>query len=282
MTLAVTTLKISPAVALLALSCILGSSASAEPLALHNDRIFIGARVNGARTEALLDSAAEGTLIDPQFAASAGLTQGKPITIRGSGGTALAQLVEGAQIEALGVVLHPEVIVVTDLRDISRRLVKRRVEMVLGRELFDAARLSIDFRKKAIDVLPASVSPVGTELTLTEHAGNESVPVLVNGVSAQAEFDLGNGTDVLISKAFARKLRLKPNGSSVGGGIGGALRRDTVEIDELEVAGKTFRHIRAAVDEQSSANDLNIGTKILRHFRITTDFAKRRVWLKPY
>jgi hypothetical protein len=102
----------------------------------------------------------------------------------------------------------------------------------------------------------------------------------VSGFAAQAEFDLGNGTDVLISNAFARGLQLQPMGTPTGGGIDGALRRPKVRLASVEVAGVTFRHVRAATDEQSSANDLNIGTRILRHFQITTDFARRRLWLR--
>ena len=96
----------------------------------------------------------------------------------------------------------------------------------------------------------------------------------------QADFDLGNGSDVLISKACAKRLHLFPIGTSAGGGIGGELRRDVVELDRLDVAGKIFRHVRAAIDVQPSANDLNIGTKVLGNFQITTDFAKHRIWLK--
>ena len=37
----------------------------------------------------------------------------------------------------------------------------------------------------------------------------------------------------------------------------------------------------AAIDPGETASDLNIGTSILRHFIITTDFPNRTVWLEP-
>ena len=273
------TLELAAPAAALLLS-ITGTVSAADPFILYNHRLFIGARVNGMRTEALLDSAAEGSLVDPAFAAAAHLPVGEEITITGSGGAARARIVEGAEVEALGIVMHPDALVITDLGDISRRLVRRPVQAIIGRELFDSTRLAIDFRSKTIETVSPSSAPDGFELPLTRHAGVESIPVTANGIQTQADFDLGNGSEVLISKACAKRLHLIPIGVSVGGGIGGELRRDVVELDRLEVAGKVFRHVRAAIDGQPSASDLNIGTKVLGKFKITTDFAKHRIWLK--
>lgn len=265
------------AAALVAL--LVSSGASAEPLLFDNGRLFIPAAINGVPTEALLDSGAETTVVNPDLASKAKLAEGQAIAIKGSGGSAPARIVEGAEVEALGLILHPEAVVVTDLADISKRLVKRPLALILGREMFDSARLRVDIAGRAVDVVPKDDTPPGTKLSLTAHAGIESIPVAVNGTAAQAEFDLGNGSGVLISRAFAQRLRLKATGQRSGGGIGGKLMRDLVRIDRLEVAGQAFRDVEAAVDDQPNANDLNIGTSILQNFLITTDFAERSVWL---
>ncbi len=266
------------ALALVAL--LVASSASAEPMLFDNGRLFIPAAINGVPTEALLDSGAETTVLDPELAAKANLPQGQAITIKGSGGSAPARVVEGAEIGAIGLTLHPEAVVVTDLSDISNRLVKRPLAMILGRELFDSARLRVDISGRSVEVVSKDTAPPGTRLGLTAHAGIESIPVIVNGTPAQAEFDLGNGSGVLISRAFADRLHLKAMGQRSGGGIGGALVRAMVRIGSLEVAGRTFRDVEAAVDDQPNANDLNIGTSILKNFLITADFADRTVWLE--
>jgi hypothetical protein len=57
--------------------------------------------------------------------------------------------------------------------------------------------------------------------------------------------------------------------------------RDLVVLPTLKLAGMTFRDVRAAIDDQPNTNDLNIGTSILKHFLITTDFKERTVWLQP-
>jgi hypothetical protein len=39
--------------------------------------------------------------------------------------------------------------------------------------------------------------------------------------------------------------------------------------------------VTAAIDDQPSHNDLNVGTAILKNFLITIDFKQRAVWLQP-
>jgi hypothetical protein len=105
--------------------------------------------------------------------------------------------------------------------------------------------------------------------------------VFANGTFALAELDLGNGSDVLISRRLATKLKLKIVGKKAGGGIGGEIQRDMVRIDSVDVAGRRFRNVLAAIDDQPTAGDMNIGTSILKHFLVTTDFGQRAAWLEP-
>jgi hypothetical protein len=263
--------------ALLAAPC----AAAAEPLTVDNGRLFIPVTVSGFPAEALLDSGAEATIVDPSLAANAKLPAGEAVNIKGSGGEQSGHLVEGVTVSALGVQLHPEAIVVLDLADLTKRLVKRPTSMILGREMFDAARLQIDIIGGTITTVPANSEPKGHRLDLTAHAGIESVPVKVNGIWAQADFDLGNGSDVMVSRALVKRLGLKISGKKAGGGIGGAVQRDAVTIPTLQIAGETFRNVPASIDDQSSANDVNVGTSVLKHFLISTDFKQRAVWLQP-
>ena len=265
--------------ALVLLAC--AGVASAEPLIVHNGRLFIAAKVNGLATEALLDSGAEASMVDPTLAAEAKLPEGQAITIKGSGGSTAARFVEGVPVEALGLKLQGEGIVIMDMADLSQRLIKRSTRAIVGRELFDAARLRIDLADGVIDVADRALTPVGRKVPLQAHAGIESIPVTVNGVAAQAEFDLGNGSEPMISRAMAGKLRVKVIGKKAGGGIGGEVQRDVVQLETLELAGARFRNITATVDDQPSANDMNIGTSILKNYLITTDFEQRAVWLEP-
>jgi len=257
-----------------------------EPtLIVYGDRLFIDAAVNGVAVEALLDSAAEISFADKNWAEEIGLVTSGAETAKGTGGTAKVTFAENVTLETLGRTLDGLTVAVLDLSDISNRLVGRPVKFVTGRELFDSERLFIDIEGGTISVADRVRAPNGVELTLTAALGIETVKVVVNDVETDAEFDLGNGSGVLIGKAFAEELGLLNELSALerrkGGGIGGEVERIIVHLASLEIAGETFHDVEAAVDETDNAGAINVGVKLLRNFTITTDFSERKIWLDP-
>lgn len=259
--------------------------ALAAALTVRGDRLYIPAQINGVVTEAVLDSAAEVTLLDDEFADRAGAGEGKTVKARGSGaGEAKAQLVEGVHVDAVGMKLPDVTVAVMDLDDVGQRLFGRKLDAIVGRELFDAGRLAIDIEGGTIRTLPSGGKPKGVRLPLQTFHGNETVPVSIEGnAPVRAEFDLGNGSDMLIGKAYAARLGLldREHAHEDGGGIGGAVKRRIVTLKSVRLAGVTFRNVRAAIDEQPNAADANVGVKLLRRFRIVTDFPQKAVWLQP-
>jgi hypothetical protein len=258
------------------------------PLTLtRGSRLMVDAEVNGRAVLALLDSAAEVTLIDRGFAHDLKLGAGETVAGQGSGDASFdADLIKGVQLRAFGISLANQSVAVVDLGDVGRRLLGQRLDVILGREIFDAARLRIDIEGRRVEVLPPDSKPPGVYLPLsTEHAV-ETIPARVEGVGpVQATFDLGNGSEVLVGEALARRLRVLSDGRTVtsgrGGGLGGETARRRFVLHSLKVAGRNFTNVPAAIDAHSSASDLNIGVAILRHFVITTDFASHAMWLEP-
>jgi hypothetical protein len=251
---------------------------------VKNGRLFLDIEVQGRKVRALLDSAAEATLIDQHFAAELGLKVETPTQVKGSGGNVDAAFARGVTIKATGIALGPLEVGVLDLSDVAARLVGGPLPVILGREYFDAARLAIDIDGGTLRVLSANDTPRGVQLSLTKERGVETVPVSVEGhIPASAAFDLGNGGAVLVGKAYADSLELLTDGrklaTSIGGGIGGAKAQTTFTLRSLAIAGKTITDVPAQLDNTDSATDLNIGVPVLRHFRIVTDFAGRRIWL---
>jgi hypothetical protein len=258
-----------------------------SPLTIvQGSRLMIDARINGRPVHALLDSAAEATMLDRRFAASLKLPGGSQATGHGSGKESFeAQLVGGVTLQALGLTLDNQTVAVVDLSDIAKRLLKRPIEVILGRELFDAAPIFIDIEGGRIAVSRAP--PPGVRLDLTTEHGVETMLVRVEQdyTPVHATFDLGNGSRVLLSAPFASSRHLLTDGRLVatesGGGLGGETSRQVFKLHSLEVAGRRFTDVDAAIDSQESASDVNIGVSILRHFRITTDFPAHAVWLDP-
>ena len=253
----------------------------------RDSRLLLAASVNGTPVVALLDSAAETTILDRGFAARLKLGQGTSVSGQGSGqSTFEASVVEGVTLAAVGLRLQNQTVAVADLADVSARLVGHKLDVILGREIFDAARLRIDIERGRIEVVAPASAPRGVRLELRTEHGIETLPVRVeDGETVAATFDLGNGSKVLLGSGFAARAHLLTDGRAVqsesGGGLGGEATRQIVTLRRLEVAGRSFADVSAAVDPQPSASDLNIGVSILRHFVITTDFGHHVVWLEP-
>jgi predicted aspartyl protease len=259
-------------------------AAQAEPVEMVNNRPFIAATVNGHPISALLDSAAEMTLIDDDAAARLGLIPTGTATAHGSGAAAMqARFADHVAIEAVGVGLEVRAGIL-DLGEVSGRLLGRPVEMLLGRDLFDNARLRLDYAAGTLTL--AEGEPRGVRLPLGEFRGIPTITAAVEGHEpVQTVLDTGNGTEVLVGRAYAERIGLLAPGRiverSAGGGLGGTLTRDIVILRTFTIAGRTFTNVRAAIDPGATASDLNIGTSILRHFILTTDFAGHQVWLEP-
>jgi hypothetical protein len=83
---------------------------------------------------------------------------------------------------------------------------------------------------------------------------------------------------------YAKEIGLLSDGRPIvvvaGGGIGGAKPRQTLRLRSLNIAGRVFENVPAAIDATGSATKLNIGVPVLSHFQIVTDFAARKLWLK--
>tara|TARA_B100000949_G_C14203613_1_gene417112 strand:+ start:79 stop:960 length:882 start_codon:yes stop_codon:yes gene_type:complete len=262
------------------------ASPGTSNLRVSGDRIFIEASLNGAPMEALLDSGAEMTLIDTQLAEAAGLTFAEQAQARGSGAATVdVHFIENVDLAALGIEMPARTIVALDLSDVAERVVGEPVTMVMGRDLFDTGRLFLDIEAGLMRPESGAAVPAGSPLPLSDAQGIKQVPISIDGHHVMADFDLGNGSGVLVSRAFAQTAGLlsgdRQIGQRKGGGLGGAVQLETVRADRLEIAGTTFCDITVDVTSAEGAADANIGVSILRHFRMMIDFPENKVWLQP-
>ena len=253
---------------------------------IGGSRLLVAARINGRPVRALLDSAAEATLLDREFARSLGLAAGTAVTARGSGAAEVdATLVSGVTLEAAGLTLLGQTVAIVDLADVGHRLLGGRVDAILGRELFDAARLRIDIGHGTIEAVDRAAAPPGERCALETRNGIGTFLVRVeDGAPVRATFDLGNGSKVLIGEAYARRaglLAARAVTTERGGGLGGETTLEVITLTSLELAGRRFGNVPATIDRQPTATDVNVGTSLLRHFLITTDFAAHALWLAP-
>ena len=243
--------------------------------------------MNGQRTTALLDSAAEMTILDDDFAARLGLVpdRQRDRARLGRGDDARPASPSMSLIEALGGSMAMRVGIL-DLGEVSQRLIGRNVDLLLGRELFDRAGSG--------STLPAARSRRSTASRAACACRSASIaasrpsPPRSRAMSrSQAVFDLGNGSDVLIGRAYAERIGLTAPGPDRRAASRRRPRRRAASATSSCCArfdprrARPSATCRAAIDPGETASDLNIGTSILRHFLIATDFAGRAIWLEP-
>jgi hypothetical protein len=279
------TMRRALAMTVFGLAVLVAEPVLGEPLKMHNNRLFLQVKINGVPAEALLDTAAEMTFVDPRLAAELGLKPEGSEMARGSGGKTQVQFAKNVTIEAAGVKLPAMTVALLDMEFLAKKLVDADLRIVLGREFFDAGRVEIDMAGGQIRKADPSVVPEGVKRSLASHRGIESFPCAVEGVDTECDIDIGNGSEVLIGKAFAEQHGLsKPErivAKKEGGGIGGAVTRDIVTLSKIEVGGVTFEKVAGAIDPMPTAGAVNVGNSVLKHFVLTIDYPGRAVWFKP-
>ncbi|MFN7054614.1 aspartyl protease family protein [Hyphomonas sp.] len=254
-------------------------------LRVDGGRLYVPLDIQGFRTEALLDSGAEMTMVDAAYAAAIGLGLEGGDVARGTGaGTEPVRFASGVTLRAPGRVLEGRTVAVMDLTDVSRRLIGRPLTVILGRDYFDAGRVRLDIGAGILEPVSDGERARGVRLPLSEAHGIMQVPAALNGREVLADFDLGNGSDILVSEGFAEAAGLlapeKVLGVIEGGGIGGPVQRRLVRVDSLSIAGETFHNLTAAVNPGTDGAELNVGVSVLRHFRMVIDFPGGEVWLE--
>jgi hypothetical protein len=120
----------------------------------RGNRIVFAGTVNGKPAEIMLDSGAAISVINTRFAATAGIVGGQTITARGASGTMPGQLASGVAL-AVGPLTLRSTVMLLDLADIERG-VGRNIDVILGRDAFEAGIVDIDFEKREIRFLPAA------------------------------------------------------------------------------------------------------------------------------
>lgn len=257
-------------------------------------RIYIPATVAGQATHVLLDSGAETTVLDSRFAEAAGIRVSGVVTAVGTGGRQEAQLASGVTIRIGEVELKDLTVALVDLSSIEQAI-GRPIPVILGKEVLNALTVDLDFQGRTIAFEdPARFRPAAgaVEVPVTSANGIRSVPVSIEGgPPVQVDFDLGNGSAFLAYSAWWKPAGAladgRPVSKTLSGAIGGIKPRDIASLRAVTFAGVTFRDVPTVFfddDGQSAESNRtlgNIGMPILSRFRLTTDYARNRLFLTP-
>jgi hypothetical protein len=240
------------------------AGAAAGGLRWDGHHLLLRVKLNDKPADALIDFNVRQTLLDRRHASMLGVDPAA----------------NGVEVEAGGRRLGPLKVAMIDLTDYANFLLRGRIGLVLGRDLFAQGPWLLDLATPSL--LPSGGESVrrGRPLPLSDRFGFATIPIVINGLAAQAALSFRDLEPMRVGAGFAARAGLaRPRGT-------GALRAmaamsGAVGVDQLDVAGMRISDIDATLDAGDHAPDVWLQAAILRRFRIGIELAANRLWFDP-
>ena len=267
------------------------------PIQLAGNTTFVQVRVNGSGPyDFILDTGALGSSLAPHLVEELKLPTGGDGFARGAGGSVEAIGVPGVTLEVGGVRLADLALRSFAMTEIENS-VGRRIDGVLGAELFQRYVVEIDYLAAQITLHDReSFSPRGRGKGLPlsfydNHPYVRAAVTLPGGREIEGEFviDSGSNFPLILLPSFIEdhglRATLPPTIATVGRGVGGEVPLPIGRTAKLRLGEITIERPVTAFPASGyfarSGKAGNIGGAVLRRFRVTFDYAHRRVYLQP-
>jgi hypothetical protein len=259
------------------------------PLIERNGHVGVTVRVAGRDWFFLLDTGAQGIVVDTSVVALAGILPEGRLEVLGatrSGGLGLATLpsieIGSSSIDGLAVS-------VLDLGASS--MGRLHADGILGYPFFASALVELDFAKHVMRFgPPGSFVPRGERIELDVDRELAEASLAANGVTAPFIIDTGNSGEMFLYQPFVdAHASLVPvsTSASVTYGLGGTNKTYMTTLDVLDVGSVPLYHravdvilaTKGAFADRVDAG--NVGLGVLRNFVTTFDFANRAMYVAP-
>lgn len=265
-------------------------------LDLHDGKyLYVEGAIDGTPTDIVLDSGAGITVVDKALADRLGIVGDQEITAQGVGGARSVKLAENVTIRLGSVTLAPMTVAILDLEEVHQKL-GRRMPVILGKELFHAHPVTIDYAARRVIVhdpdhfvAPAGATSVPTKSIEQGHVAIEAQ--LEDLPSAWFMVDTGSGgsVDFHVPYVAANSLlqRYPRQGAQQASGVGGSHVERVVVARSFKLGGQTFRSVPVALATEgegafaASSSSGTIGAGLLSRFVITFDLANDRMFFEP-
>lgn len=262
------------------------------PIRFSQREIFVEVKLNGRDYLMMLDTGAGITVIDQPVAEALHLPPGESMNVLGASGQGAASITRLASLQIGSVHLRDVQVAVTDL-GLIRLIGGSRLGGILGFNVLNRFRVTIDYHRRTLTleksggVLPPGwakqVSFMGaTPILDAEVEDIGKVPMLL---------DTGAAMSILPVEAAQQWQPLRSASLGLTLGVGGAGNTSrAARAGSVKVAGVTIRGVTlmfaspapkgAPVQILSEAGFGLLGNNLLRHLRLTIDYAMRMVVLQ--
>jgi hypothetical protein len=270
------------------------------PFELYANVILLRARVNNsAPLWFILDTGANGSLIDSRHARGLGLKYLAGADIHGMGGSVKGSYFGGATLGLPGVRVFDRKFISMPLAPLFMRF-GRRVDGIIGYDFLKLFVVEVDYAAKTISLYdPPSYEyeGAGEAVPLTLRNGHPYARVRLGfeghgAVEGDFEVDTGADGSLAVNRPFAEKHKLPellPGASAAktGAGAGGETSYVESRVGELGLGRFTFEKpvvtfSRDTEGEGANANsDGQLGGEIFRRFKVVFDYSRGLMILEP-
>lgn len=259
------------------------------PFQKPDDRhLVIRVQLNGVSTEAVLDSGVGVTVLDINFAAKLGLHRRAEFQGIGLTGGANGSVAEGILIRVGNLSVRTQTTSLFDMAALSAAA-GRQLVAIIGRDLFGASVVDIDFAKRQIAFRSpaATLDHNGLVLPLNATAQNmREIPISIErSPTVPAVFDLGSDTPLYVSAEYATQSGLldgKRTSTSLSAGIEGTTPNRVAVLKHVMLGKTTFHDVPVEIPERWTHQvPAFIGLPILGRFRLGIDFRRDRLSILP-
>ena len=269
------------------------------PVLARNNHILVRALVNESDSLwFILDSGASGSVINQSTAKRLGLTVHPGAGAHGAGGHVEGGTVEGAKLHIGGHTIDDEPLVAIDLDKLARAT-GHPCDGIIGEPFWERFVVTIDYARSELllhDPKTWQTPARGAELPLTFH---DNLPYVraratlpgAKPVEGRYLLDTGSVGSIIFDPGFVEKQhaleRVARTLTIQYGGVGGRSSAPLGRIERIELGPYAIEGplavLRGTGSGRTSAEDTdgNIGGEILRRFRVTFDYSRKRLHLEP-
>lgn len=267
------------------------------PFEMNGNSLFLQARVNGSGPRwFILDTGAGVSVLNTSTVRSLGLKVGQSGTVNGAGGVAESAQVRGLTFDVGGALVKDVNAAATPLAQFENAG-GRAVDGILGVEFFRRYVVEIDYEARQLSVYEPGgyrYAGRGESLPLTfrhNHPHVRAQLTLPGRPPLEGEFviDAGSALPVILLPSFIEKNGLRDSlpatFKTYGRGIGGEIPLPVGRAESIRFGGFTVaRPVTAFPTEGTFGGEGiagNIGTAVLRRFRVVFDYSRGRVHFEP-
>ncbi len=265
-------------------------------LDLYQDKyLYVSGEIAGTQTDIVIDSGAGITVVDKALADQIGLVGEGEITALGVGGERTVKLANDVTIKLGSLTLAPMTVAILDLGEVHEKL-GRRMPLILGKELFHAYPVTIDYANRSVIVHdPEHFEPPTDALAVPARSieqGHVAIEAQLEDLApAWFMVDTGSGGTVDFHTPYVTAngllQRYPRQAAHQVGGVGGMLQNRIAVARSFTLAGRKFESvpIEMAITEQGAfsaeTSSGTIGAGLLSRFDLTFDLAHDRIFFRP-